>query len=755
VLELPAVTLCCIDTANHGLALRALRRSCAGVRFGRVLLLTDRELTEPGVDVRVIEPLTSRDAYSQFVLKSLLPHVATTHALLVQWDGYVVNPAAWDPAFLACDYIGAKWFWHDDGMRVGNGGFSLRSRRLLEALQDPRIQLVEAEDTTIARSFRPLLERDYGIRFADEALADRFSFEAAYPVGKPFGFHGLFNFCRTVPPAEIAELAPQFSDAIARSPQLLQLMRNCSALAQWDAAIALARRILTVAPGHAEASASLDTALRQAAAPRVAGRNDPCPCGSGRRYKQCHGALDAGPVPAGTVPPRPADTDALIRDALAAHQRGDLDSAERGYRAALAAAPAHPLATHYLGVVLYQRNRLVDAMPLLESAAAAVPQEPEFHNNLGLALAAADRDDEAVAAYRRALALKPGHAVAWNNLGLALQASNRLEDAIAAYREALALAPDFAQAHWNLSLALLAHGAFAEGWREYEWRLSLAELGKHGRTFASPRWDGAVRPGMTLLVAAEQGLGDALQFIRFAAPLAARGVRIVVAAPAPLAQLLATVPGVASVAGPDDPVPVHDAHVPLLSLPGLLGIGKADIPSAVPYLAAAPARRAQAAALLARCADRLRVGVAWAGNKAHANDRRRSIPLAALAPLLDAPGVAWFSLQPMQDDAQTDALDATGALARLPLRGDFDGTAGLVAELDLVITVDTSIAHLAGALAKPVWILLPFAADWRWQQDRSDSPWYPTARLFRQPRAGDWDAVIRDVAAALSSRPQP
>ena len=155
------------------------------------------------------------------MLKSLLPHIDTPHALLVQWDGYVVNPQAWDPAFLDCDYIGAKWYWQSDGLRVGNGGFSLRSRKLLRALQDPRIELVEAEDITIGRAFRRLLEREHGIRFADEALADRFSFEAAYPIGKPFGFHGLFNFCRTVVPAEIAALAPTFSDAIARSPQLL------------------------------------------------------------------------------------------------------------------------------------------------------------------------------------------------------------------------------------------------------------------------------------------------------------------------------------------------------------------------------------------------------------------------------------------------------------------------------------------------------------------------------------------------------
>ena len=172
--------------------------------------------------------IASRDDYSRFVLKHLADHVATPHVLLVQWDGYVVNPAAWDDAFLDCDYLGARWFWHTDGHDVGNGGFSLRSLRLLQALQDPRIELVEAEDLTIGRTFRDLLEREHGIRFGDAALADRFAFEAAYPVGTPFGFHGLFNFCRVVPPAELAALVPAFSDAIARSPQLAQLLRNCA-----------------------------------------------------------------------------------------------------------------------------------------------------------------------------------------------------------------------------------------------------------------------------------------------------------------------------------------------------------------------------------------------------------------------------------------------------------------------------------------------------------------------------------------------
>ncbi len=246
-----------------------------------------------GIDVVPIPDIATREAYSAFVLKSLVPYIATEHVLLVQWDGYVVNPAAWDPAFLDCDYIGAKWFWFDDRMRVGNGGFSLRSRKLLDALQDPRIVLVDVEDATIGRSFRPLLEREHGIRFADEALADRFSFEAAYPIGMPFGFHGLFNFCRTVPAAELAALVPHFSDAIARSMQFAQLARNCRALGLWIAVAPIARRMLDAMPGHAEAAALLGEAEANLARPPIVGRNEPCPCGSGRKYKQCHGAIGA------------------------------------------------------------------------------------------------------------------------------------------------------------------------------------------------------------------------------------------------------------------------------------------------------------------------------------------------------------------------------------------------------------------------------------------------------------------------------
>ncbi len=498
-------------------------------------------------------------------------------------------------------------------------------------------------------------------------------------------------------------------------------------------------------------------AERNAAQPTIVKRNEPCPCGSGRKYKHCHGALGIDREAAASPPAAPVDVDALVRNGMAAHRNGDLDAAERAYRAALAAIAAHPVATHYLGVTLYQRGALADALPLLERAAAAVPEEPEFHNNLGLALAAADREDEAIAAYRRTLVLNADHAVAWNNLGLALQASNRLPEAIASFREALTQTPDFAQAHWNLALALLAHGEFEEGWREYEWRFRIPELARHERQYAGERWDGVVRSGQTLLVTAEQGLGDTLQFIRLAQPLAARGVRVLVSAPRPLVRLLASVPGVAAVYQPDDTLPAYDAHAPVIALAGALGITPETIPATVPYLAVDPERRAEIAAVLSRDPE-LKVGLAWSGSAHNTNDRRRSIPLATLSPLFDVPGISWYSLQRSEDEADLVRVPASRALARIPARNDFDGTAALVDALDLVISVDTSLAHLAGALARPTWVMLPYASDWRWRQARADSPWYPTVRLFRQPHAGAWDAVVatiaRELAALASGRPR-
>ncbi len=770
MIDLADVTLLAADTANHALALRALQRSMAGIRFGRAMLLTDAipaEVAVPsGIDVLPIAPIRSRDDYSTLVMKSLLPYVATSHVLLVQWDGYVVNPDSWDPAFLDCDYIGAKWFWHTDGMNVGNGGFSLRSRRLLEALADPRIGGEGAEDELVCRTFRPLLAAEFGIRYADAQLADRFAFEAAYPSGKPFGFHGLFNFVRVMPQEELAALVSHFSDAIAMSTQCLQLMRNARALAQWTAVTALTARILAANPQHPEALAARAEAARNASPYAGIGRNDPCPCGSGKRFKQCHGRADLQADPAtiaaamspGDASPAPPDAQARVESltsrALAAHQRGDVESAARDYRAVLALAPGAPHAAHYLGVIHYQRGEFDAALPLIEQSRARIPQEVEFHNNAGLLYAAMDRDEDAIAAYRDALARHPGHATAWNNLGLAHAQHNDLGSAIDAYRHALALQPSFAEARWNLSLALLARADFGEGWREYEARLAIPAAAGNERRVPGPRYAGEALHGRTLLLAAEQGMGDTLQFIRFARDFAARGARVVAQVPAPLAALCASAPGVSSVITSADPLPAYDFQLPLLSAGAALQVDVRALAVEVPYLAPDAARVAHWREVVAADPATLRVGLSWSGNPGHGNDRRRSCPLAELAPLLGMRDVAWYSLQRHDGEDQIAQVPAARSMRLLDARDNFDDKAALMMSLDLVISVDTSSAHLAGALGRPVWILLPHAPDWRWGLASATTPWYPSARLYRQSATREWrepvDAIMHDLAARIA-----
>jgi Tfp pilus assembly protein PilF len=474
-------------------------------------------------------------------------------------------------------------------------------------------------------------------------------------------------------------------------------------------------------------------------------RNQPCPCGSGRRYKQCHGALATPEAHAHDA----EDVGASIDRGMAAHRGGDLAAAEQAYRRALDRDAEHPLARHYLGVILYQRGQVDDALPLLERAAAQVPEEPEFHNNLGLALAAADRLDEAIAAHRRALALRPA-ATAWNNRGLALAAANDPVAAQAAYREAIALQPDFAAAHWNLATALLSAGDYAAGWREYEWRLVIPAFAPVEQP-PMPRWSGEPLHGGRLLVCAEQGLGDAIQMLRLAAILANRDIEVVARVPATLAALAATVPGVVGVSVEGTAWPDCERHVPLMSVAGIVGFDPFTAPAEPAYMHVDAARRQAAAHAIARVArGRRAVGLAWSGSPRYANDRRRSMALAMLGPLLERADVAWFSLQ--HDDASAVAtVPQARRLHRLDARLAFDDMAAMIDALDLVVTVDTSVGHVAGALGKPAWVMVPFAADWRWGVRGERAPWYARTRLFRQSAPGHWQGVVDAIAASLSA----
>ena len=333
---------------------------------------------------------------------------------------------------------------------------------------------------------------------------------------------------------------------------------------------------------------------------------------------------------------------------------------------------------------------------------------------------------------------------------------NRPDDALVSYDRAIALKPDYAKAHFNRSLALLLKGNFADGWEEYEWRWKGGARGVKPRKFECPQWRGENLAGKTIFLYPEQGYGDTIQFLRYVPLVASRGGHVILEVPPPLLRLAERLQGAAQVFASGAAAPAADFFCPLLSLPRAFSTTVATIPGEVPYLVA---DRTAIAAWRRRLAvlEGLRVGLVWAGsprpNQPEANriNRRRSITLGHFANLADVPGVSLVSLQKDQAASQTRSPppglfvhDWTDEL------GDFADTAALIEALDLVISVDTSVVHLAGALGKPVWLLNRFDTCWRWLLDRDDSPWYPTLRQFRQPRRGDWDSVIMDVLAALT-----
>jgi hypothetical protein len=325
---------------------------------------------------------------------------------------------------------------------------------------------------------------------------------------------------------------------------------------------------------------------------------------------------------------------------------------------------------------------------------------------------------------------------------------------VAEFRRAIRLAPNYAEAHKNLAHSLLRGGQFAEGWREYEWRWQCREFPR--LPYTQPAWDGSPLEGRTLLLCAEQGLGDTIQFVRYAPLLKRRGGRTVVAAQKPLLPLLAGCPGIDALADRDAAPPPYDVFAPLLSLPRLLGTTPADVPAEVPYLQARPDLVERWREEL-RPLDGFRVGIAWRGSPGYRMDRLRSFPLSHFEPLARLPGVRLVSLQKGPGVEQLRELDGRFPVVDLAGRldeasGPFMDTAAVMRNLDLVVSCDTAVAHLAGALGVPVWLALSCAPEWRWLVGREDSPWYPTMRLFRQESAGAWEDVFRRMAAALRER---
>ena len=378
-------------------------------------------------------------------------------------------------------------------------------------------------------------------------------------------------------------------------------------------------------------------------------------------------------------------------------------------------------------------NALGDAQRAVRALELAISRDPgnaAAWLNLGNACADLDRLETAEQHCRKALQLAPNLAEAHASLGFILTSLGRLDAAIAACDAAISLRPDFAQAQWNQAVAALLAGDFALGFSKYEWRKRHDRYRRHFINLPGPQWDGNDPAGRTILVHAEQGFGDTIQFARY---LPRIGGRVVLACERPVIPLLAQLHGV-EVVPKDAAFPAYDCWIDQMSLPRVFGTRLNTIPSADGYL--------QAPASNARLPDGLRVGLAWAGNPAHSNDRRRSMRTEALRHVLAIPGISFVSLQVGPRAVELPLLS--------PPLGDFAATASLVAALDLVITVDTAVAHVAGALGKPAWVMLPYAPDWRWLLDRHDSPWYSSLRLFRQTAPGDWDAVTQAVAAELA-----
>jgi Flp pilus assembly protein TadD len=489
------------------------------------------------------------------------------------------------------------------------------------------------------------------------------------------------------------------------------------------------------------------------------------------------------------------DADLCHAVAVDLQNQGRRAEAETFYRAALALAPERPDSWANLGLTVLHEGRAAEAVECERQALRIDPDNVEALNNLGIALHALNALSEAENHFRAVLRLLPDHANATlnlgvirqslghleeaetlyrraralgadearvcNNLALALAELGRLEEAETICRDALAPNPDYPEAAVNLGMILLMRGKLAEGWPWYEARWRVQPLLSQAQLPAATRWTGAEPiDGKTILLLGEQGFGDILQFCRYAPMVARLGAKVILAVPAALSRLLGSVKGVDRVVSQDDVLPAFDLHCPMMSLPMVFGTSEATIPWHVPYLAADVDAIERWRAIIPSPGDTasggtgLRVGLVWAGGRrpgqphAKAIDQRRSMKLAEMAPLGAVPGCVFVSLQLGPPAAETATapfplIDVTDRLT------DFADTAALVGGLDLIITVDTAVAHLAGALGKPVWLLSRLDACWRWGKERDDSPWYPTMRLFRQTTQGDWAEVIRRVADAL------
>jgi tetratricopeptide (TPR) repeat protein len=436
------------------------------------------------------------------------------------------------------------------------------------------------------------------------------------------------------------------------------------------------------------------------------------------------------------------------------HAQHRNDDAEVALRRALELDPNKGQAMVALCSVLKEQGRLDEAIEVGQRAVTRFSDQPAAHNNYAAVLEVKGSLAQAEAAYRKAIQLDPRFFAAMDNLGTILYRQGDLKSAMTWWDKALSIAPDYAGALWNRAIATLAMGDFERGWEMFEMRLTSGPSRMYYREYPGiPPWTGFDLRGKSILLFPEQGYGDVIQYARFIPVLAEMGAKVILHMPSEMIELMKRVPGVWRIVGPDEDLPKFDTYRALMSLPMVLKTTLKTVPNQVPYIQLDPQRDAQWKQRLAPYAGTRKVGIAWAGRPTHRDDARRSMALSRFAPLADVPGITLFSLQ--KGDAAAQLRDAPFGSRIIDLQDqlpDFADTAAAIANLDLVIAVDTAVVHLAGALAKPVWALLATAGDYRWMLDREDSPWYPTMRLFRQKNRDDWDPVISRVRDELAKQ---
>lgn len=440
--------------------------------------------------------------------------------------------------------------------------------------------------------------------------------------------------------------------------------------------------------------------------------------------------------------------------AIAIHleRTGRSTDAERLADYVLAVHPVNPEALHLKGLIAGATGRLNEAVALMENAIAHGLESPLYYRNICALYERVGRLDDSVAAGRRAVALDPTDPQSYHNLTLVHARRLELDESIACARTALFLDPTLPGPHFALAEALLLRGEFSEGWAEYEWRFQLAGVAKPMPPTDRPQWDGTPLPHCTLLLIADQGFGDAIQFSRYIPWVASRCPHLVIGCSRELSGLLRQIAPSATLFQNWNNCPVYSAWCVLSGLPRLHGTNLTSIPSREAYLRSNPPRSTLWRERISRITPKgyRTIGIVWAGRPSHHNDRIRSLALRHLHPLFDCPRTILFALQKGSALGEIEEYYGKAPLINLgPDIEDFEDTAAILQTLDLLITVDTSAAHLGGALGRSTWIMLPFAPDWRWLLGRSDSPWYSSVRLFRQNQPGDWEDVARRVRVAL------